>query len=410
VLLDRIDGSRGPDTRHLRWVIGSIGSIRMEPDEWIMGLLAPDPDALELGPEDGWENPMVTQMAIAHLVLEQYGRASEIAAVLGEEGRRRGSALAALNAAAYSGALHSREGDLVDAEVDIRLAMDMISSAPLGLVGALSLFCFAVDAIVERSGLADVADIVIATDIPPDFARTATGALLNELRAAILAARGEREAAVERLRAAGRTWEPIGVGPRTSAWRSRLAVLLGPGSDEAMALAEAELGLARELDSARSIGVALRALGTIERGERGIESLTRSVAELRRAGARVELARSLTALGAAMRRERRTREAREQLREALELAQETGAERLEDRAFEELRIAGARPRRREVRGAGSLTPAERRVVEAAAGGATNREIAQDLFVSLRTVEMHLTNAYRKLGISSRDELAEAMAG
>jgi DNA-binding CsgD family transcriptional regulator len=354
---------------------------------------------------------MITQMAIAHLVLEAYGRAHEIARALSEEGRRRGSLLAALNAAAYDGALHSREGDLVDAEVDIRLTMDMLASAPLGLVGALSLFCFAADAIVERRELADVGDLVLATDIPPDFARTATGAMLDELRAKILAARGERAAAIERLRAAGRIWAPIGVGPRTSAWRSLLAGLLDQGAeDEARLLVAEELEFARRLGSPRAIGVALRARGTIERGELGIESLTESVAELRRAGARVELGRSLAALGAAMRRERRTREAREQLREALELAQETGAERLEDRAFEELRIAGARPRRREVRGAGALTPAERRVVEAAADGSTNREIAQDLFVSLRTVEMHLTNAYRKLGISSREELAVAMAG
>ncbi len=410
-LLDRLDGFREPDTRHLRWVIASIGLIRNEPRETVLSLLVPDPDRLELAEGDGWENPIITQMAIALLVVEAYERAHEVSRALGEEGRRRGSMLAALNAAAYAGALHSREGDLIDAEADIRIALDMVAIAPLGMVGALSLFCFGVDAIVERRGLGDVADAVIATDIPPAFARTATGALLDELKATVLAARGEREAAIARLRAAEGTWTTIGVGPRTSSWRSRLAVLLGhDDQEEAMCLAEEELALARGLGSARSIGVALRARGTVERGEPGIASLSESVAELRRAGARVELARSLAALGAAMRRERRTREARDQLREALELAQETGAERLEDHIFEELRIAGARPRRREVRGAGALTPAERRVVEAAAGGATNREIAQNLFVSLRTVEMHLTNAYRKLGISSREELAEAIAG
>jgi DNA-binding NarL/FixJ family response regulator len=75
---------------------------------------------------------------------------------------------------------------------------------------------------------------------------------------------------------------------------------------------------------------------------------------------------------------------------------------------EELLVAGAKPRRRRISGPDSLTPAERRVATAAAGGATNREIAQNLFVSLRTVEMHLTNTYRKLGASSRTELATAI--
>ena len=130
---------------------------------------------------------------------------------------------------------------------------------------------------------------------------------------------------------------------------------------------------------------------------------------LRELPARLELARSLAELGAALRRGRLRAEAREHLREAAELAQECGAERLEERIDEELRIAGARPRRRAFSGADSLTPSERRVAVAAAAGATNREIAQELFVSLRTVEMHLTNTYRKLDISSRSELAAVIA-
>ncbi len=180
--------------------------------------------------------------------------------------------------------------------------------------------------------------------------------------------------------------------------------------EEALALAAEELELARAVDSPRAEGAALRALGVLRGGEEGIEMLRDSVATLRDAPARLELARSLAELGAALRRGNQRGEAREHLREAAELAQRCGAELLEERVHEELRIAGARPRRRALSGAASLTPGERRVASAAAGGATNREIAQDLFVSLRTVEMHLTNAYRKLDISSRSELAEAIDG
>ena len=68
-------------------------------------------------------------------------------------------------------------------------------------------------------------------------------------------------------------------------------------------------------------------------------------------------------------------------------------------------MAGARPRRDAASGQDALTGSELRVARMAADGMTNREIAQDLFVSLRTVETHLTHAYRKLSIDSRDELA-----
>jgi DNA-binding CsgD family transcriptional regulator len=68
-------------------------------------------------------------------------------------------------------------------------------------------------------------------------------------------------------------------------------------------------------------------------------------------------------------------------------------------------VTGAKPQRPALAGLAALTPSERRVVDLAANGATNTEIAQGLFVTVKTVEMHLGNAYRKLGISSRRELA-----
>ena len=114
-------------------------------------------------------------------------------------------------------------------------------------------------------------------------------------------------------------------------------------------------------------------------------------------------------LGTALRRSGDSVGARPMLRDGMELAHRCGATPLADRAEEELRAAGGRPRRRAGVGADALTASERRVAELAAAGVSNKEIAQSLFVTLRTVEMHLSNAYTKLEIRSRHELATALA-
>ena len=102
-------------------------------------------------------------------------------------------------------------------------------------------------------------------------------------------------------------------------------------------------------------------------------------------------------------------ESREPLREALALADALGTESLAREAHAELAATGARPRRRQLSGADALTPTERRVAELAAAGHGNRDIAQALFVSRKTIEMHLGHTYRKLDIDSRADLAAALA-
>jgi DNA-binding CsgD family transcriptional regulator len=122
----------------------------------------------------------------------------------------------------------------------------------------------------------------------------------------------------------------------------------------------------------------------------------------------VERARAYVELGAALRRGGKPIEAREPLRLAVDLAHRCGESALEERALTELRATGARPRRPLIAGAGALTRSERRIAELAAAGRQNREIASELVVTLDTVEYHLRNAYRKLGIASRTELGEAL--
>jgi DNA-binding NarL/FixJ family response regulator len=120
------------------------------------------------------------------------------------------------------------------------------------------------------------------------------------------------------------------------------------------------------------------------------------------------LARAQAAIGVALRRAGRPLDARDRLRQALDLAHRSGDVELENRIFAELRAAGARPRRRAATGAGALTRSERRVAELAARGRQNKQIAEELVVTLATVEYHLRNSYRKLGITSRTGLAHAL--
>jgi DNA-binding CsgD family transcriptional regulator len=237
---------------------------------------------------------------------------------------------------------------------------------------------------------------------------------LLRARALVAAARGDHRGALDHALELGQALTAFGhTNPPVSypAWRS-LAALEHHGLGDtaaALALAREEVELARAWGAPRTLGRALRILGLIEGADDGIARIREAVSVLEPSPARLEHAYALADLGAALRRANHRAEAREHLRQALELAQRGGATRLAEHAHEELIATGARPRRIVQSGAASLTPSERRTAAMAAEGMSNREIAQALFVTLRTVEMHLSNAFRKLDVSSRTQLPAALA-
>ena len=223
--------------------------------------------------------------------------------------------------------------------------------------------------------------------------------------------RKPREALAEALAIA--SWEKAW-GASHDAWThwrplaSQAHFALGE-SEEADRISSETVALARAYGANHYLGLALRTAGVVA-GDGGIDLLEEAVCVLERSQARLEHARALVDLGAALRRANRRSQAREPLASGLELARRCGATALAERAGEELDAAGARQRRFVTSGCDSLTPSERRIAQMAGEGRSNREIAQALFVTQKTVEMHLSNAYRKLDIRSRGELAERLEG
>ncbi|MFF4489013.1 LuxR C-terminal-related transcriptional regulator [Streptomyces sp. NPDC001544] len=204
------------------------------------------------------------------------------------------------------------------------------------------------------------------------------------------------------------------VSPVVTPWRSAAAECrLALGSPrEALALAEEELRLARVWGTPRTVGRALRVLGTVTGGRRGLELAEDAVRLLReaRSGTEPELVAALVARGRQLAAAGDRARAREGLREAAERAERLGVPRLRELAEEALRESGARRAGTARTGSGSLTGSERRIAQLAADGRTNTEIATLLHLARRTVETHLTNAYKKLGIRRRAELREALGG
>lgn len=183
---------------------------------------------------------------------------------------------------------------------------------------------------------------------------------------------------------------------------------LGGQRERALELAAEEVELARKWGAPRALGHALWTQGVVLSGTAGEESLREAVAVLEGSPARLEYARALAELGASLHRSGSRREARPPLRQALELARACGATPLAERVHEELRASGASVPKLTRTGADTLTASERRVARFAAAGMTNKQIAQELFVTLKTVEAHLAHAYRKLHISSRSELVAVL--
>ena len=190
-------------------------------------------------------------------------------------------------------------------------------------------------------------------------------------------------------------------------WRAQALDMLGR-TEEALAAFSADVEAAERWGAPSAVGRSLRLLGTAQR-DAGGETLERAIEILAESKARLELGRALAARGSLMRRSRRTTESRDPLLRAYELAEACGAEGLAADLRTELRASGARPRSSALSGPASLTASERRVADLAAGGQTNKEIAQALYVTPKTVEVHLSNAYRKLEIGSRRELSSVLA-
>lgn len=197
-----------------------------------------------------------------------------------------------------------------------------------------------------------------------------------------------------------------------SPWRAVVAPALAADGDhdEAQRLVDDELTLARQRGSATQLTVALRAMAQLAGGTEAIGHLQEAAAISGGSPFRLYHAYALTDLGAALRRANQRAEAREHLGRGLDLAHRCGATVLAERARQELLATGARPRKLLLTGVESLTASERRVAELAAEGMTNKQIAQALFVTHKTVATHLAHTYSKLDIGSRGEIAAKLLG
>ena len=222
---------------------------------------------------------------------------------------------------------------------------------------------------------------------------------------------GRLDDALRDLRTAGAWLTALGcANPSYCPWRSDAALVLArlDRRDEALELAHEEVELARRWGAPRALGTALIAAGLVTAGDDGLDLLHEANEVLADSPARLVRARAATEYGAALRRANRRADARGRLALGLELAERCGATALIERARQELIATGARPRRSARTGVDALTATELRVARMAAEGLTNREVAQALFVTPKTVEVHLSHTYQKLGLRSRSQLPTAL--
>jgi DNA-binding CsgD family transcriptional regulator len=261
-----------------------------------------------------------------------------------------------------------------------------------------------------EEGALEEADGVLAADrlegLIPDAAFCSD---VLAARGRLRLAQGDARAALDDLLVCGcreRAW-----GPRALLmphyWSSDAALAYAElGEREAaLALADEAVAVARELGAPGALGVALRTAGVVRGQADGFDLLEQAVGQLQASESRLELARALFELGRALHARDARKEARERLRDARALAAECAAPALVAQAEVRLKEGGGRLPRLHVRGVQALTRQERRVAELAADDMTNRQIAQELYVTEKTVETHLSHAYRKLTIKSRAELA-----
>jgi DNA-binding CsgD family transcriptional regulator len=329
-----------------------------------------------------------------------------------EMARPRGWVLALDHGCQLRAMALTRAGQIRDALTDARLAFDYkLTVTPLP--ARLWALHFWLDALVEAGEL-EAAEAALAAGglgDPPDGVLAAPLVLQSRARLR-LAQRRPADALADLLDAAQRWDELSCCHPVLASWRVDATEALVRLNEVQTARRHAsdQLQLADRLGTPGSRGTALRAVARAAPPAQRIPLLQQACEILKESPAQLEHGRALVDLGAALRRANRRTEARGPLSRAVDLAQRGGLHLISQRAKAELLAAGARPRRDLLTGPGALTPAEYRVAALAAAGHGNRDIAERLYVTLRTVETHLTHAFQKLDITTRSQLRAALAG
>ncbi|HEX2392746.1 MAG TPA: AAA family ATPase [Solirubrobacterales bacterium] len=361
------------------------------------------------------EEPEIVSPATAVLILhisDELDSARRAADRALEIARRRDAAPALAQALFLRAFVAWGYGDVVGAEGEMRQALEITRVAEIAPLRLMFSGPFA-EIMIERDEL-DTAEAILretgtATGAIP---RNALFAMLLLVRGHLRFERGEFAKAAEDLATVSSQGESLGFGTGPTLLGTPYAVrslLATDRADEARKLAESSLIDARRWGAAATVSHILRGVAAARGGDEEIDALEEAVTVLDAHPRPLQRAHALVDLGSAMRRRKRRADSRSPLREGLKLARRCGAVRLAKRAQQELQASGEIVRRYAPIGVESLTPSERRVAEMAATGMTNRQIAQSLFVTLKTVEAHLSATYDKLDISSRRQLPDALA-
>jgi DNA-binding SARP family transcriptional activator/DNA-binding CsgD family transcriptional regulator len=308
----------------------------------------------------------------------------------------------------WRGFLHLWRGELPEAEELLRTAFESHERWGYGSNAHVYTAGFFCSTMIARGDLEAARDGLMSRDVD-------TGPISDgvrywlEARVELLLAEGRYEEAVEAGDEIGRRF-PHWSFPPASRWRACTALALHALGriDEAVAVASEELSLARACGAPSGLGRALRVLGTVQ-GDDGFAALWEALDVLEGTPSRLEHARALAALGAQLRRSGVVEESQTHLVRALELAEVCGAGSVSEFARAELVESGVEPSVSAPSGIRALTDTQRRVAVLAAEGHSEREIAQAMFVTPNAVDFQLGDVYRKLGVSTRDELAVALA-
>jgi DNA-binding CsgD family transcriptional regulator len=351
--------------------------------------------------------PTAPLLALHMLVYaERYDLAGRLLDVALEDARREGQMTRQGLIHGQRAAIALGQGALHDAQVEAETGLLFIEPPHFAF---LQLVSVAIIVHIERGALEEAAELVSAGAALGDSEdHTYFGEFLVA-RGRLRIAQGQLREGIADLLWCGERLEAMGVAWPTfwKGYAARALASLGE-TETAARLAREQLAVARRVGAPGSVGLALRlaAAGGPEDARLGL--LEESVAVLEGSSARLELAHALAELGRELNRLGRRREGRDAQRRAIALAEQCGALALAERARVELHAGPGRRPRIDLTGCGALTAAEWRVCHQASTGLTNREIAQALFVTEKTVERHLSNAYQKLGIRSRFQLAAAI--